>query len=242
MNQTKCVLSAILLLTVSMIGLGCGAEEEKKAQAPDAQTRRTAPPRPTTRTVDQLTSALSIDDRIYLDEEEAPRTEKQRIAILNFFNAMLHTDVGTMKSMLSYSDQLELEVMIDAGLSTSMDTVSLVELKTGDSPEGRMCVMAIYEIDFDYQVQLWYLDESGASTTFSAVDTPPNLVDKLSGNWIQNYFELKLKQAEIAQQPDAETSYTLAGDLTSSDGKVGTDNNLPSNPGSPGRPRGPFGQ
>mgnify|MGYP004123416451 CR=1 FL=1 len=50
MNQTKCVLSAILLLTVSMIGLGCGAEEEKKAQAPVAQTRRTAPPRPTTRT------------------------------------------------------------------------------------------------------------------------------------------------------------------------------------------------
>ena len=240
MNQTKCVLTAMVLLAVSMLGLGCGADEEKKNQAPVAQTRPTAPPKPTTRTVDQLTSSLSIDDRIYLDEEEAPRKEKQRIAILNFFNAMLLADEGTLKSMLSYGDQLELEAMIESGLSTSMDAVSLIELKTGDSPEGRMCVMAIYEIGMQYQVQLWYLDESGSGITFSAVSTPPNLVNKLSGNWIQNYFELKLKQAEIAQQPDAETSYTLAGELTSSDGKVGSDGSQPNNPGK--KPGGPFGQ
>jgi hypothetical protein len=240
MNQSKYVLNAVMLFAVSALVIGCGSGDEKeKIKAPVVQQRPAAPPKQTARAVDQLATSLSIDDRISLDENEAPRSEQQRIAILKFFNAMLHADSGVLKNMLSYGDQLELDAMIDAGLAQSMDDVSLVVLKTGNSPEGRQCVMAIYEIDMDYQVQLWYLDDSGNGISFTAAGTPPNLVDKLSGNWVQNYFDLKNKRAEIAQQEDEETSYTLAGELTSSDGSLGGNDNQQDGPGGPRGPGGP---
>ena len=53
----------------------------------------------------------------------------------------------------------------------------------------------------------------------------------------KNYFALKKKQAEVAQLPDEETSYTLAGELTSSDGSLG--GSEPS--GKPGPGPGPGG-
>ncbi len=229
------------MLTCSVFALfggGCGGEEEKKSIAPVVQERPKAPPKPPTTPVDKLVNTLSIDDRIFLDENEAPRLESQRVAVLKFFNAMLQADAGTIKSMVSFNDQLELDAMIDHGLASAMDEVSLVVLKTGENQDGRPCVMAIYEIDLDYQVQLWYIDDAGNSATFTSVETPPNLVDQLSGNWIEEYFILKNKQAEIAQMPDEDTSYTLAGELTTSDGSRGSNEPSGPSPGGPG-PSGP---
>jgi hypothetical protein len=239
MNQSKLVLSLFVLFILALVVGGCGGEEEKKASAPIVQDRPKAPPKPTAKSVDQLVASLSIDPRIYLDENEAPRSEKQRVAILKFFNAMLQTDVPSINEMLSFADQMELSAMMDAGLANSMDEVSLIILKTGENQNGTPCVMAVYEIDLNYQVQLWFIDETGSKFTFTSAETPPNLVDTLSGNWVENYFELKKKQAEVAQLPDEETSYTLAGELTSTDGSLG--GNDPSNqPGpGPGKPGGP---
>ncbi len=236
MNQSRTLLPLIACVTFSFIAGGCGGEDEQKSIAPLVQERPKAPPKPQATPVEQLVTTLAIDERIYLDEIEAPQSESHRKAILQFFNAMLHTDTGTIKSMISFNDQLELDAMINDGLASSMDEVSLVVLKTGENQDGRSCVMAIYEIDLEYQVQLWYIDDEGNSVTFTSVETPPNLVDKLSGNWIENYFIMKNKQTEIAQMPDEETSYTLASELQASDGSRG--NNNPSGPSGPG-PSGP---
>ena len=66
-------------------------------------------------------------------------------------------------------------------------------------------------------------------------------MSKLSGNWMESYFELKDKQKEIANQQDAESSYILAGE-TSSDNSGERNNGPernPSGPSRPNRPRGP---
>ncbi len=241
MNQSKIVLTATACSVFTLFVGGCGSEEEKKAPVAVVQERPKAPPKPKAKSIEKLVSSMSIDPRIYIEEKEAPRSEQQRIAILTFFDAMLRVDATALKSMLSAKDQLALDTMVDDGLSSFVDDVSLVMLQTGNSPDGRTCVMAIYEIDLDYQVQLWYLDETGNSITFVAVETPPRLVNKLSGNWIENYFEWKKKQAEIALQPDEETSYALAEELTSSDGSVGTDESRPGGPSGPSGPGGPSG-
>ena len=236
MNQSKkikIILTSIVCSASVLFGGGCGGEEEK-ALSKVVQERPKAPPRPATRTVEKLVESLSLDPRIQLDELEAPKSEVQRIAILTFFDAMLRADAESLKNMLSFKDQLELDAMMKEGLSSSMDEVSLVILKTGASPEGEPCVMAIYEIGLEYQVQLWYIKNSGQSSTFTAVETPPHLVDKLSGKWIENYFEWKSKQTEIAQQPDEDSSYALAGEQTSSSGTQGGG----TNPGIPGGPPG----
>jgi hypothetical protein len=245
MNQSKLVVTLFVLSLLALVAGGCGGEEKKKAPAPIVEERTKAPPIPTSKSVEQIVASLSIDPRIYLDENEAPRSEKQRIAILKFFNAMLQANASSIKGMLSFADQMELSAMMDAGLADSMDEVSLVILKTGENQDGKPCVMAVYEIDLDYQVQLWFIEELGNKFTFKSAETPPNLVDKLSGNWVENYFALKKKRAEIAQLPDEETSYTLAGELTSTDGSLGGSDQegQPGGPGpsGPGRP-GPTGR
>ena len=233
MHQSKIVFTSLTLCALALFGGGCGGEEEKSGTKV-VQQRPKPPPKPQSKTVAKLLASLSIDPRVQLDEKEAPRSEAQRIAILNFFDAMLKADTDSLKSMMSFKDQLELDAMTNEGLSSSMNEVSLVILKAGDSPEGKPCVMAVYEIDLEYQVQLWYIENTGQNFTFVAVETPPRLVDKLSGNWITNYFEWKSKQTEIAQQPDEETSYALAGESTSSSGNQGGG-------GSPGGPSPPGG-
>ena len=236
MNQSKIILTSIVCSAGAFFGSGCGGEEETKAP-PVVQARPKAPPKPPAKSVEKIVESLSIDPRIHLDEKEAPRSESQRIAILTFFDAMLRADAEALKSKLSFNDQLELDAIVNNGLASLMDDVSHVFLLTGESSEGKPCVMAIYETDLDYQVQLWYIENSGKDSTFVAVETPPNLVEKLSGNWIENYFVWKGKQAKIAQQPDEEASYALAGESTSSSGNQGGG----TNPGGPSGPSGPSG-
>ena len=189
------------------------------------------------------TSAVLFQDtdtRITFDDHESPSTDADKKAIFQFFNAMLKADNQELTSSLSFSDQLELAPMMKAGFKDQMDSVTMLMLKTGSSPDGDACVMAIFELGLDYQVQLWFFEEEDRKYTFTAAETPPNLVDQLSGNWVTSYFELKKKQAEIALQPDEESSYSLAGESTSTDGSLGGDNNSPSGPG-PGQP-GPPGR
>lgn len=85
MNQNKKIFSAILIaLTISIFGVGCGGDDEAEKK-PVVTQRPTAPKKPKAKTVAELVSSLGIDDRIYMSEEEAPRLETERIAILKFF-------------------------------------------------------------------------------------------------------------------------------------------------------------
>ncbi|MDP7004898.1 MAG: hypothetical protein QF718_01635 [Phycisphaerales bacterium] len=231
----------ITLVVLACVGLlfvgGCGSEPEEQPPPVVKQPK----PKPKPKSIDQLSHELMIDNRIVLSEEESPKKEAARIAILKFFDAMLDSDPTRLGSMLSFGDKLELGVMMDAGLRQVMDQVSMVELKTGSSPESRECVMGVFEIGLNYQIQLWYYKQENGAYIFEAVETPPNLVNKLSGNWITSYFMLKAKQIEIAQQPDEETSYTLAGETTTSDGGLGDGGGGPKGPGGPSGPRSPGG-
>ena len=238
MNRGKTLILAAMLASVSCFGVGCGSGDEQVENPQQVvRTKPKAKPRPKAKTITELQSSLSIDGRILLDELDAPRDEAARIAILQFFNAILNTDVSTLQGMLAINDQIELGVMMDSGLDAYMQNISLVQLQTGSSPEGQSCVLALFEIGLNYQVQMWYYQNSGSGFTFESGSTRPNLVGSLSGNWITNYFELLDKQIEIANQADVGMSYTLAGEATTSDSRD-SGPRPPSGPGPQG-PRGP---
>ena len=220
---------------MTFFGLGCGGEEVVETTQPKPRTV-VSKPKPKAKTIEVLKEQYSIDARIHLDELEAPRDETSRIALLEFFDALLKVDEATLENSVSFSDKLELKAMVSAGLADYMDSVSRLDLKVGINPLGGSCVMGVFEIDMDYQVQFWGFSTDGTSITFSSLEIPPNLVNTLSGNWIESYYALMDKRVEIALQPDAGASYVLAGE-TDRAAKSDDGGSAPSGP--PKRPGGP---
>ncbi len=236
MNQSNKYIVVTILSSMTLFGLGCGGEEVVEAPQPKARTV-VKKPKPKARTIEELKEQYGIDGRIYLDELEAPRDEPSRIALLEFFDALLKVDEASLENSISFSDKLELNAMVSAGLAEYMDSVSRLDLKVGINPLGGSCVMGIFEIGMEYQVQLWDFSSDGSAVTFSSLEIPPNLVNTLSGNWIESYYALMDKRAEIALQPDAGASYVLAGE-TDREAKSDEGGSGPSGP--PKRPGGPL--
>ena len=239
MNLMNKSILATLLSSSVLFSLGCNNSEEEVVDASPVVKTVVKKPKPKVKTIVQLIDKLSIDDRIHLDELEAPRVEKSRVALLQFFDALLKCDAASLKNSISAGDRIELDAMINAGLSEQMNTVTRLDLKIGLDPSGSDCVMGVFEIGMDYQVQLWGFQFDGQKSTFTSMPTHPNLVDTLSGNWITSYFALIDKQTQIALQPDAGSSYILAGETdkeTNSDSQDDGPSGPPSRPGGPSAP------
>ena len=150
---------SVFVITSMVIGLtSCGGDSAPEEPQQQVRQNPKPKPKPKVKTVAQLQKELDVDERIYLDEKQAPRKAESRQAVLKFFNAFLTVDRPTLQNMLPFSEQLEVDAMIEAGLSDIMDRVTFLELKTGTSPEGKECVLGIYEIGMNYQVQVWYFE------------------------------------------------------------------------------------
>mgnify|MGYP004119995697 FL=1 len=152
---------------------------------------------------------------------------------------MLNVDTNALGGFLSPQDQAQLQAMVADGLSSYMQQISMVQLSTGSSPDGKSCVLALFEVGLDYQIQVWFYENRGDGFSFEAGPTRPNLVNKLNGAWIENYFEQRERQVEIANQPDAGASYTLAGETTTLDDLDAGQKERPQGPRGPGGPSGP---
>ncbi len=242
MNPTKLLVLMTLSLSVGFFGIGCGGEEEVTEAPKQVVKKKVQKAKPKAKSVDELKTEFSFDDRIKIDELNAPRDEKTRIALLTFFHALLNVDEPTLKKHLSFSDKLELEAMVSTGLLDYMQQVSRVDLQIGSSPVGDNCAMAIFEVGMEYQAQLWYFKNNEDVFSFESVSSPPNLANVLSGDWIESYFALEAKQAEIAMQPDAGATYILAGDTDmatnpgNNDNPSGPSKPAPKSPGGPKKP------
>ena len=239
MNRNKTFVFAAMLAALSCFGVGCGGDEAVETPQPVVRNIPKAKPRPQAKTVPELHSKLSIDERIIMNELDAPRDEVSRVAVLTFIDAMLNVDTNALGGFLSPQDQVQLQAMVADGLSSYMQQISMVQLSTGSSPDGKSCVLALFEVGLDYQIQVWFYENTGDGFSFKAGPTRPNLVNKLNGDWIVNYFEQRDRQAEIANQPDAGASYTLAGETTTLDDLDAGQKDRPQGPRGPGGPSGP---
>ena len=239
MNRNKTFVYAAMLAALSCFGVGCGGDEAVETPQPVVRNIPKAKPRPQAKTVLELHSNLSIDERIFMNELDAPRDEVSRVAVLTFIDAMLNVDTNALGGFLSPQDQVQLQAMVADGLSSYMQQISMVQLSTGSSPDGKSCVLALFEVGLDYQIQVWFYENTGDGFSFKAGPTRPNLVNKLNGDWIVNYFEQRDRQVEIANQPDAGASYTLAGETTTLDDLDADQKDRPQGPRGPGGPSGP---
>ena len=150
---------------------------------------------------------MGIDERITWDEMNAPQDDGIRRAVLGFFDGFCRADQTTIAAMLPFSDEIELDRMVESGQwEEATDSIDAVEITAGRDPNGEPVVLALYTTGFDYQAQLWYYRDAGSGEyQFESEACAPNMIDRLQGlgeDRIASWFEVLEAEAELAIAPE----------------------------------------
>lgn len=240
MHHKQIFVTTMLLLTI-LYTAGCSGEEEQVESKPVVRAQPTKHTPPPKKSLDDIRNEVHADARIFWIEEEAPQSNAEREGIFRFFTAILKNDHETLRPMLSMQDQLELSTLADSSvLAEALSVISRVDIRTGSDPlSGDSVVLAIYEVGMEYQPQFWSFEETDGTLEFSSLQSPPDLVHQLSGDWIKEYFKGRAEFLAKLEDEDEDGSYQLAGDDTTSAGnRAPSPGGIPQMPGSP-RPNNP---
>jgi len=258
-NQTPRLFRDLFGLTAAtalLFGTGCGSEPEPEPVA-QVQPKRTAPapppppPAPKVTPVAELMQQLAIDPRVNLTEDQAPETTDQRIAVLRFFDAFARGDADALAGMLSPTDALLLERMVDSGeWADATSGIGMINVQTGSDPTVGDCALALIMVGTSFEPQLWSYEIAGdpsssGGSTFDALPCPPDMVNRLSGDdWIAAWMQILADELARASEPDEiiEITSTDLSDEEESSAYSGGAPGLGGGGGQPGRkrPTGPI--
>jgi len=233
--------AALALTGVATLG-GCGSEPEPEVIVERQPPPPPPPPRPTVTPIETLMAQLGIDRRVRLAEDEAPDNDPARVALLTVFDGFVRGDHMRVGEMLSGPDAVELERMVESGAwSRATEAIDRVDLRTGRSPLGDDCVLAVFHVGFEFEPQLWTFEVGQFGAEFAAEPTPPDIVNRLSGaDWIAAWFRILEEDLAKADEPDEQVTIRSVNHDTSGDdsspgsGPSGQPGN-PLQPGAPGR-------
>jgi hypothetical protein len=207
MTHRKNSARMLRLATAAVVALApafmVGCEPPPPPPAPIVKAPPPPPPPPPALTpVRELMAQYDIDPRVNLPEERAPGTDEQRIAVLKFFDAFARGNAEALRSMLSGPDQLQLDGMVKGDtFKNTTASITRIDVQCGrqDSDD---CALAVFHVGSAFEPQLWVYT-AGDTAEFDSVATPPDMMEKLSGNnWIAAWYEvLKLELAK-ADEPD----------------------------------------
>jgi len=238
-----------------VVGLvGCGGDEPEPAAVVTRNYTPPPPPAPKLTPISELMVQLGIDERVRLPEDRAPDNDEARRAVLEFFDAIARGDDQAFASMVSTTDRLELEALVESGAwRETTANITRIDVQTGSNPidTSDTCALAVVYVGSSFQPQLWHygIDMDGAR--FDAAPTPPGILDRLSGtDWIAAWFDVLAQEMALADRPDddyraAQTIYASGiGSAGSSQGGGNEPEGPSFGPGGPGkmpgkRPRPP---
>ena len=234
----------VALASMIVVGLtGCGGDEPEPAAAITRNYAPPPPPPPKLTPISELMAQLGIDERVRLPEDKAPDNDQARRAVLEFFDAIARGDDQALASMVSTTDRLELEAMVDSGVwRETTANISRLDVQTGSNPNDApdTCALAVIYVGSSFQPQLWHYGIDMEGARFDAAPTPPGILDRLSGtDWIAAWFDVLDQEMALANKPDddyrvAQTVYATGTEGGGQGGGVRPTG--PSNPMSPGGP------
>jgi hypothetical protein len=238
----KPALTLAALCCASSLLVACGGDEEPVAvvqKAPPPKVEAPPPP-PSVPTIQELMARLDIDQRVNLPEELAPATENERVAVLKFFDGFARGNAGALKPMLSQPDQFLLDEMTTSGaFAKSTGAISRIDVRCAvDS--GSTHALAVFHVGEEYEPQLWTLASADSNPEFDSVATPPDIMNKISGdNPIEVWFAVVKRELAKAEEPDEQPELPKQ-DFTAEEGggeNSGGGDGAPSSApgGSPGR-------
>lgn len=228
------------------VATGCGSDDEPVVQQPRPKPVVVEPVieepvdlGPTS--VADLMAEFDIDSRISMSEDAAPDNDDDRIVVLRFFDGMVRGDSSRLSTLLSESDALILERLVESGEwdRATGDAIEEIEIETARAGGIGECALAIVTTtDGEFDVQLWNYELVGEADAddgaiFDALPTPPDMVNRLSGgDWIATWLEIVDQEMARADEPDEIVEFeSLILESESEDG----DGSRPSG-GQPSRP------
>jgi len=213
LNRISCFGCAVMAAAAFSLALGgCGEDPAPVVQLPPPAPPGPppAPPKPAVTSVAQLMLDLAIDERVVMEEDQAPSTTADRVAVLEFFDAFVRGDTESIGTMLSSLDRMELDELADRPeWKKSIAGITEVTIETGPGPYGEKCALALFDVDDVYQPQLWYFTEGTDAYQFEAQASPPKVMDQLHGDdWITRWHELLEEEMQLASALDTDLELT----------------------------------
>ena len=206
---------AVTAACTLFLAAGCGSDEEEnnppvKTTRSATATKPPAPPKPAGPTlVEDLKAEHGIHPNVKMSEANAPDNNEDRIAVLRFFDGMIRGDSNRLSGLLSDSDALILERMVESGeWETATSNIEVIEIETGRGRGVGECALALFEIDGDFDVQLWMYEvdgdpEADDGAVFDALPTPPMMMNRLSGDdQIATWLDIVAQEMARAEEPD----------------------------------------
>ena len=210
---------------------GCGGEEEQQVvAAPPPPPPPPPPEEPKVTPVAQLMKELGISPKVRMQEDQAPDTDPERVAVLKFFDAFAKATPEAVAPALSPIDRATLEAAARTGaLKRECEAISRIDLfaSSGISdlgspdtdkspsawPEGAptsKCgtVLAVYRAGGRTEAQLWVFEAEGEGKkvtrqAFHGVYQPPEIMSKVSGSSLRSsWMQVVRKELALAAQTD----------------------------------------
>ena len=202
---------AILGLGLALGGLlgGCGAEEPPPP--PVVQQRPVdpgPPPPPPVMSVADIIQQRGLSDLLWMEESQAPGTTEERILVLEFFDAFARGDARGLASMMTLLDAAELQMLVDENIWEGMTgNIEEIRIRTGASPDGQRCALAMFVADGRDEAQLWYYLNDPTDPQFESAPCPPHMMSRLHGDdLIALWHEIIAEETELAMRPDEDVS------------------------------------
>ncbi len=234
--QRKHLILTLSALAASTALVGCGEDAPPPPPPPPPAPKVAAPEAPKVTPISELMAKYDIDPRVNLPEERAPATDPERIAVLKFFDVFARGNADALKPMLSPPDQFELDKLVASGaFKQNTDPITRIDVRCG-TQKADACTLAVFHVADKFQPQLWVYKVGGPigeTTEFDAFATPPNIMDRLSGeNHIAAWYEIV--QLEIAKADEPDTVLEIPQkDFTEAEAEKPSGSG-PATPGTPG--------
>lgn len=243
-SKTITVIGSLACVALIVAMTGCGSDEPETAPIAFQPPPPPPPAGPTVTLISTLMNQMGIDERIEMQENQAPDTDEGRRAVLEFFDAFARGDNQVVASLLSAADRLELDALVESGdWDSTTAQITRIQIQAGYNPNesSDACTVAMIFVGDSFQPQLWHFSSDyDDSMIFNAGATPPGIMERLTGtDWIAAWFAILDEELAIANMPDidlviAQTVYDNSGGGLPSSSGGGI------SPGGPG-PLGPSG-
>lgn len=240
-NPTRLFRHSVPLVTSCVVAsamLGC--EDPPPPPPKKVKKVQVDPGPPPATTIEQLIAASGTDDRVWMDERQAPPTDEQRLGLLQFFDGFVTGRADQIRPFLGQVEQEELAILEASGeLAQLAADIEGIEIRMGVTNEGRAAVLGLYEFADRVEGQMWEIlqqPQGGSGYLLTAAYAPPGLSDSLGRDAFDDWYAAV--QAEQAKLALADLGLEAARGVASGSGS-GDPNAAPEGDSGGGGPKGP---